>query len=274
MRKLFRQHGFEMVGIVVEVIGIFASILLAFALENWNEAENNKEKERVYLRSLYSDLVKDANELERRILEYERKMNASHTIMATLAAKGPYDLDAVLAVIGSDLTYNYAYSPHNNTYKSLESSGDLKFITNSNFKILLYELDKSFQTTTMYGNLFLDYTNSELWAGFLINHVNQITGHSLHADWQKDQQFRILFYNRILRLHRLIEVYYYNMQGTLKKIQEVKMALQDELKANDIIIDEEEVHNVHPDDAAAQQSADSTQTEEVEDLLKELEKQQ
>jgi len=122
--------------------------------------------------------------------------------------------------------------PSNNTYKALESSGDIKFITNSKLKILLFELDKSFQTNEQKGDVFMDYTNSELWAGFLIEHVNYKT----QSTNLGPKELREKLFNRVKRYNKLLEAYYYDMQGALLKIQEVRGSLEVELKEKEIVV--------------------------------------
>ena len=159
-------------GYVLETLGIIASILVAFAIENWDEDQRKIEKEEIYLKSLHSDMIKDQNQLTRRIKDYEIKLSTTVELMQNLSNADEINQKEIIQIIEDRLAYLFAYVPSNNTYKALESSGDIKFITNSELKILLFELDKSFQTNQQKGDLFMSYTNSLMWAGFLIDHFN------------------------------------------------------------------------------------------------------
>jgi len=208
----------------IEFMGVFLSIILAFWLQNWSEDIKDREKETIYMENLYSDLVTDYNGLERRISEYDRKLKSVEKIMQIISVRGKKNTDSILYLVNKELTYNHFYTPHNHTYESLKYNGDLQLITNSNFKILLSELDVSYRTTITHGNFFLDYTNSPMWSGFLLDHLDYMKKADLD-----DKFFNIHFYNRLTRLYRFIENYYYAMQGTLKKIDQVRLEAEQEM---------------------------------------------
>ncbi|MBD81228.1 MAG: hypothetical protein CL840_20085 [Crocinitomicaceae bacterium] len=254
-----RKSGLRKVaGMALEAIGIILSILVAFAIENWDEELKKIEKEEIYLVSLHSDLIKDQNQLTRRIKDYEIKLSETVALMELLSGEGQIDQGLVITSIEDKLAYLFAYVPSNNTYQALESSGDIKFITNAELKILLFELDKSFQTNEQKGEIFMNYTNSDLWAGFLIEHVNYGTKTTDLGPGELRNQL----YNRVKRYNKLIESYYYDMQGTLLKIQEVKLALEEELTEKEI----EPKHNIEEIQVNEEKEIEQEE-EELEDLL-------
>lgn len=261
MQKKSKLNLARITGFALEAIGIVASILVAFAIENWDEELKKLEKEEIYLASLHSDMIKDQNQLTRRIKEYETKLAITVDLMDMLQQTTEVDQSDIVAKIENRLSYLFAYVPSNNTYQALESSGDIKFITNSELKILLFELDKSFQTNEQKGGLFLNYTNHKMWAGFLIEHFDY---NSLRTDLS-DEMLKKQLFNRVKRYNKLLEAYYYDMQGTLLKIQEVKQALEIELKEKEIEYNKD-VEEIQIDDEkeAAQEEA------ELEGLLDEL----
>ncbi|UTW62499.1 hypothetical protein KFE98_21290 [bacterium SCSIO 12741] len=248
-------------GLLLEAIGIIASILVAFAIENWDEELKKVEKEEFYLMSLHSDLIKDQNQLTRRIQEYENKMATTVELMHILTRPENIDQAQVIELIENKLTYNFAYVPSNNTYQALESSGDVKFISNTVLKLLLFELDKSFQTNEQKGLVFMAYTNSPTWSEILVDNFN----YQNHTISLTEEEMRTLLYNRIKRFNKLLETYYYDMQGTLLKIQEVREALEEELKNKELMI-EQEIEEVQVDEEKELQ----TEEEELEELLDEI----
>jgi Family of unknown function (DUF6090) len=214
----------------IEFIGVFLSIVLAFGLQNWSEDEKDREKESLYLKNLHDDLVVDYNSLERRVLEYDRKLKSTKKILQLLSSSDKSAIDSTLSIVNKELTYNSFYTPHNHTYESLKYNGDLQLITNSDFKILLSELDISYQTTKTHGIFFLEYTNSPIWSGFLLDHFNLMQG----TNQAENERFRSLFFNRIIRLHNFMENYFYSMEGTLQKIDQVKTEVEREMENQDI----------------------------------------
>ncbi|MFL5730389.1 MAG: DUF6090 family protein [Cytophagaceae bacterium] len=222
----------------IEFIGVFLSIILAFALQNWSEDVKNHDKEIVYLKNLHEDLVVDYNALERRIFEYDQKLKSTKKILQILSSSDNSGIDSALSIVNEELTYNSFYTPHNHTYESLKYNGDLHLITNSDFKILLSELDISYQTTKTHGLFFLEYTNSPMWSEFLVDHLH-FTGQDhlsfpQKANEAETKKFRSHFFNRINRLHSFMENYYYSMQGTLQKIERVKTQVEKEMETQDI----------------------------------------
>lgn len=248
-------------GYLLEAVGIIASILVAFAIENWDEDRRKIEKEEIYLKSLYSDMIKDQNQLTRRIKDYELKLSTTVGLMSSLSSSEFINQTEVIKTVDEQLAYLFSYVPSNNTYKALESSGDIKFITNSDLKILLFELDKSFQTNQQKGDLFMSYTNSNMWAGFHIDHFN----YQNYSTNLTEENLRLELYNRVKRYNKLIEAYYYDMQGTLLKIEEVRLALEKELQEKEIET------NFKIEEIQVNDDLESTaEEEELEDLLDEI----
>jgi hypothetical protein len=69
-----------------------------------------------------------------------------------------------------------------------------------------------------------------MWAGFLIDHFNYQT----YTTNLSEDHLRLELYNRVKRYNKLIESYYYDMQGTLLKIEEVRLAIEKEMKLKEI----------------------------------------
>lgn len=218
--------------LLLESIGIILSIIIAFGIENWDEEQKKTEKEIFYLQSVYTDLLKDYRELDRRIFEYDEKLKSTESLLLDLQ-ENKCNAHKIFNTINSKLTYNFSYVPFNHTYKALESSGDIKLIKNDQLKLLLFELDKSFYTTTLYGDNFLNYTHSLMWAGFLLGIIDY-QNQDFKENTLSDKDTKITFYNKTNRLYELLQTYYYNMQGTHLKIKEVKEKLEFELESRNI----------------------------------------
>jgi hypothetical protein len=245
---------------ILEGSGIILSIIIAFTIENWDEDQKKLEKQDFYLQSVYSDLNKDFLELNRRVSEYQQKIKQTNDLLNLLSQEN-CDEDKVISIINKNLTYIFPYVPFNHTYEALESSGDIKLIRNEKLKLLFFELDKSFHTTTLYGNRFLDYTNGIMWAGYLLNNIDYLN-RKVYENRLSETQERLEFYSRTKRLHELLETYYYNMQGTLLKIVEVREVLELELKQNNIPFEAIEING--------NKSVEQNEENEFEDLLNDL----
>jgi hypothetical protein len=248
-------------GQVIEVLGIMLSILAAFAIENYDEELEKVEKEEIYLVSLHSDLMKDYNELTEKIREYEQKLGVTIWLLNTLKEPETCDRQQVLEKIDHKLAYNFRFVPSNNTYKALESSGDIKFITNARLKLLLFELDRKFGDNNQQADYFIDFTNSISWAGFLID----CTDEHQRTLMLSDDELKTDLFNRVKRMNMLIETYYYDLLGIQLKIQEVQDALEQELEDKEL-----EVETIIEEVQFDEQKEEEQETEELEDLLDEL----
>ncbi len=239
-RRISGNYKEKLIGYTVEFVIIFVSLFLTFELENYGENQNNREKEELYLASLEKDLDKDINQLNRRIQDYDTKIDRVYSLLDLLGERFDSRRDSIRLLYGQSLQYNFLYKPVNNTFESLKSSGDLKLIINPTFKILLSELDKSYKATIASGQAYEDFVNGPLWIGFLTkNFVNGSDGIQIEfADPRGAQEF----FNLTAHALKLIEEYQYSVQGTLKKALEVQGVLEAEMLTREIpsLVSEEE----------------------------------
>lgn len=213
-----------------EFIVLFGSIYIAFELEEWDENQDFTDREVAYLASMYQDLSKDLNQLNRRVIEYDEKIQSADRVLELL--EQPYDRiqGEVSLELKKHLFTHFNYNPVNNTVTTLKTSGDLKLLKNHEFKILLSELDKSHVSTLHQGEIFNNYIEGNEWSGFFINNFNIRNFESI----SQNPNFSILFRNRLRHYIALVESYYFHMQGSLKKTEEVKLALEEEMLRRNI----------------------------------------
>lgn len=216
---------------VVDFVGIFISIILAFSLENWDERNKELEKEAIYLASMYENIRSDIGKLEVRMQDEERKIEACLTIKDMLERGFMERKDSIMDILGKELDYFTPFIPDNSTFESLKFSGDLRLITNSNFKILLSELDKKYNATSADGNELIQYINGDQWRGFVLDKVNLETKTALDTS----SDFQVRLYNRINYLYKLHEIYYYSLLATHTKVSDVISALEEEMTAKDVV---------------------------------------
>ena len=242
-----------------EFIVLFGSIYIAFELEEWDENQDFTDREIAYLASMYQDLSKDLNQLNRRVIEYDEKIQSADRVLELL--EQPYELiqEEVSNELNKHLFTHFNYNPVNNTVTTLKTSGDLKLLKNHDFKILLSELDKSHVSTLNQGDIFNNYIEGDEWSGFFINNFNIQNFESI----SKNPDFSILFRNRLRHYIALVESYYFHMQGSLKKTEEVKLALEEEMSRRNISADFSSGINSEDEDTGIGY-------DEVDDLLDEM----
>lgn len=216
-----------------EFIVLFASIYIAFELEEWDEEQDFTSREVAYLASMHQDLSKDLNQLNRRILEYDEKVQSAYKVLNYL--EKPYEScrTQILNEFKAHLFSHFNYNPINNTLETLRTSGDLKLVKNHSFKLLLSELDKSYVNTVHQGEIFNDYIEGMEWSGFFINNFDMKD----FMVFSNNPNFSILFRNRVRHYIALVENYYFQLQGSLKKTEEVKIALEKEMNDRNLPFD-------------------------------------
>ena len=240
-----------------EFIVLFLSIYFAFELEERDEAQDFTDREVAYLASMHQDLTKDINQLNRRIVEYDEKINSAYKVLELIEDSFYRNKDQISKEFKSNLFSHFNYNLNNSTLETLMNGGDLKLIKNHEFKILLSELGKSYNTTEHQWEKFNDYTEGLEWSGFFINNFNMKT----FETFSTDPNFTILLQNRISHFIALIERYFFQLQGTLKKTEEVKSSLESEMTSRNISF-----LSVHGTNKGNQETID-----ELDDLLDDIE---
>jgi hypothetical protein len=211
---------------------IFSSIFLTFELDDYGEYLNEREKEDIYLLSLYNDFEKDINQLDRRIEKQAEKL-AQLTKMTSYLNQYEKYRDSIQLFYHNCLNYTFLYNPVNSTFESLKSSGDIKLISNENIKILLSELDKQYSTTLHAGASITNLTEGNVWTDFFVSSIDTKTFNKL-----SDNPDLVPKFQSLLTLYiKYSSSYFFVLQGTLEKTKEAKEVLQDELHQRDILIE-------------------------------------
>ncbi len=250
---IFGNKKLKILSYLLEFIVLFLSIYFAFELEERDEAQDFTDREVAYLASMHQDLTKDINQLNRRIVEYDEKINSAYKVLELLDESFDNNQYEISEEFKSNLFSHFNYNLNNSTLETLMNGGDLKLIKNHEFKILLSELGKSYNTTEHQWEKFNDYTEGLEWSGFFINNFNMKT----FEVFSKDPNFTILLRNRVSHFIALIERYFFQLQGTLKKTEEVKHSLEKEMTSRNL--------SFAPDESIS--NADEETIDELDDLL-------
>ena len=118
-----------------EIILVVIGILLALQINNWNNKVQEEKLSKLYYEELLIDIENDLEQLNNRINYSERVKNSIYSLIEALQNKS-------YATVNQD-TLQYAISHYYrvagwqfnlNTYKELESSGNLKYIGKSEIR--------------------------------------------------------------------------------------------------------------------------------------------
>jgi len=126
LRKEWFRYGFETLAVIV-------GILVAFALDNWNEERKQQIQETRYLESLVADLLADSAYYNRRIGDSERVItDNSYSIQQMYLEQA--DLAEVKDLISSNNWNSEQLTTQNSSYVDLTNSGSLSIISNQGLK--------------------------------------------------------------------------------------------------------------------------------------------
>ena len=144
------RYGFETLAVVV-------GILVAFALDNWNESRKQDKLEIQYLKGLSTDLTNDTVYYNRRIMDSERSVKRDgETIRQMYQIQKT--LEDVKFLLSQSAWNSEQLTTQNSTYIELINSGALRIISNRALK-----------------NLIIDYYRSNEEAAAHINEFNEVS---------------------------------------------------------------------------------------------------
>lgn len=124
-----------------EIILVVIGILIALQINNWNENRKERLIEIKYLKNLKHDLQNDSTDLaEFKSIRLGQTTAAKEllTYAKLNQLDDVYKLDSLFVAVAMW----YEFVPNNNTFKELQSSGNLRLIKDDSIKSLLLDLNK------------------------------------------------------------------------------------------------------------------------------------
>jgi len=145
-----------------ELLIVTTGILIAFGLNNWAQSRKEARQEKQYLESLESDLRADLEVLQSNLAFIQKNQQKAREFIGHFHRELP-GRDSVPFRIFSELLGMPAFIPHDATYQTLKSSGDLKLIQSFEFKN---------QLTDHYSRYNEIYMENQRNMAFLRDHVS------------------------------------------------------------------------------------------------------
>jgi len=116
--------------IVLVVIGIF----IAIQLNNLNEERKLQSKENEYYCKLLEDVQQDLIQIERLIIESEKRVKSSNE-MLSLLQKDTLNPDQISdKILESNSLVTYTFKPNKAAFEDIKSSGNLAILKDENIK--------------------------------------------------------------------------------------------------------------------------------------------
>ncbi|TGY89888.1 hypothetical protein E5163_01745 [Marinicauda algicola] len=122
--------------VFIEFVIVIAGVVIGFQITAWNEARQDRVRERIYLEQLLIDLQSDAETGRRGVASTERVDAAAQRVLAVLEGDGRSDGTDDAALVASLPYAGYAYLPLANdaTYREMISTGALSLVEDIELK--------------------------------------------------------------------------------------------------------------------------------------------
>lgn len=123
-----------------EILLVVIGILIALAINNWNEQQKNKKIELTFLEDFKKDLETDIATLSERIITNTKSIKASDTIFRILSTKTKLGKEATEQFIeyNFNLTGESYFTPEKSTINQLEASSSGRLISSKILKDKLF----------------------------------------------------------------------------------------------------------------------------------------
>ena len=127
-----------------EIILVVIGILIAVNIDNWNAERIEKSKEAKYLQNIKLDLQKDVERLDYLIGFRKTRIVGDQKIIDHINGEPVTDYTALTKMVVNS-AMEEKFSPSNNTFTELLSSGNLNIISSDSIKLLLLELQELYK---------------------------------------------------------------------------------------------------------------------------------
>ena len=145
---------------VIELFVVFLGVTAGFLLNTWREGYIESKLEEKYLISFYDDIITDKDDLDSLIISSEKKAEKLLNILKeTSAGKIPLSKNYAQEILAEILQIEW-FSPSNDTYEDIISSGNLNLISDYKIKRKIcsyYKFQKELKSVEKY---YLDHMNN------------------------------------------------------------------------------------------------------------------
>jgi len=123
-----------------EIVLVVIGILIALQVNNWNIERIDRKSELKFLKNIQLDLEKDLSSLTFLINFRKERIKGDSKLIQQINGAPIVDITEVTKNVVNSIM-EQRFSPNNNTYVELSSSGNLNLISNDSIKSLLLELE-------------------------------------------------------------------------------------------------------------------------------------
>lgn len=173
----------------IEFIIVILGISIAFWLSNLGEDRKERKLEAQYIIDLTADLSKDLLYLKASIQSNDLKIKELGRAIEFFQGKeSSLTYDSIPIFGGLIGSYNY-FKPNENTYTSLQQSGDFKVLRDSEFKKALIQLYRSYELIEQHHINLSDALDDNYYPEFMSSY-DMVNNEIVNLDYFKTPLFR------------------------------------------------------------------------------------
>lgn len=214
-----------------EILVLIFGILLSLWISNLFQDHKDNERAEVYLERINKDLADDLEKMEGEHIRRQRQFSQSKKMLAALNRHDQSDIYGVLFEGFQELLWTTKFSAKDATFRSLESTGELRLIQNDSvvnglmnlYRGSYYSLDANNTDITKYrDNFLLPYVIENVSFRRAFNPRQYGTEQMVN---NKEELYNHLIYESI-SLESTVESYARN----IKQVKELKALISRELE--------------------------------------------
>ena len=137
MKNLINHLKAEWYKYVLEIIVITIGILGAFALNNWNEINNQKSDEQKTLKYLREEVTSNLEQLDSKISSSEKRLEIDSILLLAMSNSDIRISNNDLSLFAERISFAYSFDPSDGVLKDIIFSGKLGIISNSKLRYML-----------------------------------------------------------------------------------------------------------------------------------------
>lgn len=197
-----------------EIILVVIGILIALQINNWNESNKTKAKEKNYLKSFYEENKENESNLSNALEFALITKNDIDSLKQILFIKD-YQDDRIKNLSASMMALS-DFNPSLITMENITASGDFEIISDFEYRERLIDIYNSYKTTSQLEGILSDYVNQYV-TPFFFENVRFRDFSSLEENFIEKSKFE----NIVLGYDALLTQKLKGYEVNLKKLKEL-----------------------------------------------------
>lgn len=217
MKKTKRKLKIDWKSKFIDLLIVIVGITIAFQLNNLNESNKSKTKEKYYLKSFYEENRDNESSLS---LAFEFALKTKNDIdsLKQILHSKEYEDDRIKGFSASMMALS-DFNPSLITMENITSSGDFELISNFEYREKLIDTYNAYQTTAQLEGILSDYVNQYV-TPFFFENVKFSDFTPLKEDYIKKSEFENIVIGYDALLTQKLNGYAVNMEK-LKSLNQI-----------------------------------------------------